>query len=90
MGIKGTVRRAADGHIIHSNVDTDIIVAEEPPLASTRKPDEIYLIIERFSQVSFQGQLLSVTQCAMLVSLPPCLHALSCGLNFRGQVILMT
>lgn len=31
MGIKGTVRRSTDGHIIHANIDTDIIIAEEPP-----------------------------------------------------------
>jgi hypothetical protein len=30
MGIKGTVRRSTDGHIIHANIDTDIIIAEEP------------------------------------------------------------
>ena len=34
-----------------SNVDTDVIVSEEPPAGSTRKPDEVYGIIERFSQV---------------------------------------
>ena len=31
MGIKGTVRRSSDGHIIHANIDTDVIIAEEPP-----------------------------------------------------------
>ncbi|XP_058094765.1 N6-adenosine-methyltransferase non-catalytic subunit MTB isoform X2 [Magnolia sinica] len=31
MGIKGTVRRSTDGHIIHANIDTDIVIAEEPP-----------------------------------------------------------
>ena len=30
MGIKGTVRRSTDGHIIHANIDTDVIIAEEP------------------------------------------------------------
>ena len=30
MGIKGTVRRSTDGHVIHANIDTDIIIAEEP------------------------------------------------------------
>ncbi|CAL8465627.1 g5163 [Coccomyxa elongata] len=48
MGIKGTVRRAQDGHVIHANVDTDIIVAEEAPFGSTRKPEEMYSIIEHF------------------------------------------
>ena len=49
MGIKGTVRRSTDGHVIHANVDTDIIVSEEPPLGSTQKPEEMYHIIEHFS-----------------------------------------
>lgn len=48
MGIKGTVRRATDGHIIHTNVDTDVIVSEEPELGSMRKPEEMYQIIEHF------------------------------------------
>lgn len=34
MGIKGTVRRNYDGHIIHANVDTDVMVSEEPPCAA--------------------------------------------------------
>eukprot|EP00210_Caulerpa_lentillifera_P009508 g9067.t1 len=48
MGIKGTVRRALDGHVIHANIDTDVIISEEPPLGSTEKPDQLYQIIERF------------------------------------------
>ena len=31
-------------------MDTDVIVSEEPPAGSTRKPEELYGIIERFSQ----------------------------------------
>ncbi|XP_010671829.2 N6-adenosine-methyltransferase non-catalytic subunit MTB [Beta vulgaris subsp. vulgaris] len=49
MGIKGTVRRSTDGHIIHANIDTDVIIAEEPPYGSTAKPDEMYRIIEHFA-----------------------------------------
>lgn len=30
MGIKGTVRRSTDGHLVHCNVDTDVIVWESP------------------------------------------------------------
>lgn len=41
VGIKGTVKRGSDGHFIHANVDTDVIIAEEEPMASTRKPSEI-------------------------------------------------
>lgn len=49
MGIKGSVRRSSDGHIIHSNIDTDVIITEEPPFGSTQKPDELYHIIEHFA-----------------------------------------
>ena len=38
VGIKGVVKRGVDGHFIHANIDTDVIVSEEPPLGSTRKP----------------------------------------------------
>eukprot|EP00916_Digyalum_oweni_P024827 GHVL01041013.1.p1 GENE.GHVL01041013.1~~GHVL01041013.1.p1 ORF type:complete len:734 (-),score=131.13 GHVL01041013.1:737-2938(-) len=49
MGISGHVRRSSDTHLIHANVDTDIIIDEEPSdPASTAKPQELYAIIERF------------------------------------------
>eukprot|EP01022_Parablepharisma_sp_SALTPOND_P017416 TRINITY_DN2775_c0_g1_i1.p1 TRINITY_DN2775_c0_g1~~TRINITY_DN2775_c0_g1_i1.p1 ORF type:complete len:475 (+),score=29.58 TRINITY_DN2775_c0_g1_i1:97-1425(+) len=48
VGIKGTVRRGEDAYFIHANVDTDVIVAEEEPYGSTKKPEELYEIIERF------------------------------------------
>jgi N6-adenosine-specific RNA methylase IME4 len=48
LGIKGSVRRNTDAHIIHANVDTDVIISEEPELGSLRKPEELYHIIEHF------------------------------------------
>lgn len=45
MGIKGTVRRSTDGHLIHANVDTDIIISEEPPYGKT----SVYALIPRSS-----------------------------------------
>lgn len=48
MGIRGSVRRNIDAHIIHSNIDTDVIIAEEPKMGSTRKPEELYSIVEHF------------------------------------------
>ncbi len=30
LGIRGTVRRKQDSHIIHANFDTDVILSEEP------------------------------------------------------------
>jgi len=50
VGIKGTVRRNYDGHIIHANVDTDVMLSEEPPYGATNKPHELYAIIEHFCQ----------------------------------------
>jgi hypothetical protein len=32
MGIKGTVCRSTDGHVIHANIDTDIIIIAEEPI----------------------------------------------------------
>ncbi|KAI8564854.1 hypothetical protein RHMOL_Rhmol03G0214900 [Rhododendron molle] len=49
LGIKGTVRRSTDGHIIHANIDTDVIIAEEPPYGSTAKPEDMYRIVEHFA-----------------------------------------
>lgn len=48
MGLKGDVRKASDHSFIHPNIDTDVIVDEEPEFADTVKPDEIYRIVERF------------------------------------------
>ncbi|KAF8822846.1 putative N6-adenosine-methyltransferase [Cardiosporidium cionae] len=49
MGIRGTVRRSQDTHFIHANLDTDIIVDEEPEdPGCTIKPIELYDVIERF------------------------------------------
>eukprot|EP00914_Ancora_sagittata_P009272 GHVO01017796.1.p1 GENE.GHVO01017796.1~~GHVO01017796.1.p1 ORF type:complete len:171 (+),score=33.83 GHVO01017796.1:514-1026(+) len=49
VGIKGCVRRSVDTHFIHANVDTDVLLAEEPEeWGSTAKPTELYDIIERF------------------------------------------
>ncbi|POW14840.1 hypothetical protein PSTT_02630 [Puccinia striiformis] len=36
MGIRGTVRRSTDGHFVHCNVDTDVIVSEPDPTGRRR------------------------------------------------------
>ena len=51
MGIKGTVRRSTDGHFIHCNVDTDVIISEEPPFGS--KQEESVLLAREFLCVFF-------------------------------------
>jgi hypothetical protein len=48
VGIKGAIKRGIDSHFIHANIDTDVIVEEEPPQGSTEKPVELYRVIERF------------------------------------------
>lgn len=48
VGVRGDVRRASDSYFIHANIDTDVIVSEEFEPGSTKKPEEIYDIIERF------------------------------------------
>jgi mRNA (2'-O-methyladenosine-N6-)-methyltransferase len=48
VGLRGDVKRASDSHFIHANIDTDVIVEEECAMGSTRKPEEIYSMMERF------------------------------------------
>ncbi|KAG9311085.1 MT-A70-domain-containing protein [Chiua virens] len=48
MGIKGTVRRSTDSWFVHCNVDTDVIIWEGDPSDPTRKPPEMYTLIENF------------------------------------------
>lgn len=48
VGIKGQVKRGEDRHLIHANIDTDVIVSEETIDNCTEKPQELYRIIERF------------------------------------------
>jgi N6-adenosine-specific RNA methylase IME4 len=43
--VEGVQERDTHGHLIHCNVDIDLIVAEEPQTyGSTRKPDEIFKV----------------------------------------------
>ncbi|CAD8211045.1 unnamed protein product [Paramecium octaurelia] len=48
VGLRGDVKRASDQHFIHANIDTDVIITEEEVMGSTKKPEELYEIIERF------------------------------------------
>lgn len=48
MGIRGTVNRSTDTHLIHSNIDSDVVVAPAPEFGSREKPAQIYALIERF------------------------------------------
>ncbi|KAL6947413.1 regulatory protein [Hanseniaspora vineae] len=48
MCITGTVRRATDGHLIHCNIDTDLVI-EKPQTQNNCVPNELYTIAENFS-----------------------------------------
>jgi N6-adenosine-specific RNA methylase IME4 len=49
VGIKGSVNRSRDGQLIHANIDSDVIIApQEHGFGCTKKPEEIYGLIERF------------------------------------------
>ncbi|TDL26989.1 MT-A70-domain-containing protein [Rickenella mellea] len=48
IGIRGTVRRSTDNWFVHCNIDTDTIIWEGDPADPTRKPPEMYTLIENF------------------------------------------
>ncbi|KAJ7075772.1 MT-A70-domain-containing protein [Mycena belliarum] len=48
IGIRGTVRRSTDSWFVHCNVDTDVIFWEGDAADPTRKPPEMYTLIENF------------------------------------------
>ncbi|KAG6907716.1 hypothetical protein DXG01_007629 [Tephrocybe rancida] len=48
IGIRGTVRRSTDSWFVHCNVDTDVIFWEGDPTDPTRKPPEMYTLVENF------------------------------------------
>ena len=51
VGILGNLRRDRDGHIMHANIDVDVIVSEAPRDPSdASKPRETYEVIENFCQ----------------------------------------
>ena len=75
MGIKGTVRRTTDGHLIHANIDTDIIISEETPTGSTKKPEELYKVIERFAQGDAQPHSCPLVLLSCKLARGPCLHS---------------
>lgn len=48
VGIRGDNKKANEPHFIHPNIDTDVIMTEEPSIGIFDKPAEIKTIIERF------------------------------------------
>ena len=54
LGIKGTIRRSLDSHLIHTNIDTDVIVTSDEDLGLSKigknhtvVPGELFKIMER-------------------------------------------
>ena len=80
---QGTVKRNVDSHFIHANVDTDVLVTEEPPMGSTRKPHELYTVIEHFCNGRRRLELFGEThniRPGWCVRVWACAHAWSCTL----------
>ncbi|GMM53367.1 Kar4 protein [Starmerella bacillaris] len=50
MGLNGTLRRSTDTHLIHCNVDTDVIVERQQTHSVV--PDEAYKLIENFTSMN--------------------------------------
>lgn len=48
VGIVGDSKQASDQTFIHPNIDTDVILQEEPEIGNLNKPHELSEIIERF------------------------------------------
>ena len=48
VGIRGDNKKANESYFIHPNIDTDVIMTEEPSIGDFNKPKEIKTIIERF------------------------------------------
>ncbi|KAJ7441436.1 hypothetical protein FB451DRAFT_1191064 [Mycena latifolia] len=48
IGIRGTVRRSTDSWFVHCNVDTDVVFWEGAAVDPTRKPPDLYTLIENF------------------------------------------
>lgn len=74
VGVCGNIRRTQDGHLVHPNIDVDVLVAEEPPEHNT-KPHQVYGIIERLVLGAYRDcvgwrQYMLVDTLHYLLSLP--------------------
>ena len=78
MGIKGTVRRGTDGHLIHANIDTDIIV-RCVPLQCPNLQQSVWLLLQHELLLGAAGSLSAVCACISLPQQPSCTLTLSGG-----------
>ena len=65
VGMKGKICRRSDGHFVHTNIDTDVIISEpDSPAQNSDYPSELFHIMERFCLgmkrclLKFEGQKL--------------------------------
>jgi N6-adenosine-specific RNA methylase IME4 len=85
VGIRGTVHRSRDSHLIHANVDSDVIIApQEPAIGCTRKPSEAYDIIERFCNGQRRLELFGNTLRAGWVTIGSSLPEQGCNYDARA------
>jgi hypothetical protein len=50
LGIKGTIRRNVDTHIVHTNIDTDVVITEDSFISKNSNfehliPSELFNIV---------------------------------------------
>lgn len=62
MGLKGTVRRSEDVHLINCNVDTDVIVESPDQVVQGIVPQAIFQLIENFALMNRRVHIVPISQ----------------------------
>lgn len=62
MGLKGTVRRSEDQHLINCNVDTDVIVESPDSVIQGIVPQSIFSLVENFALMNRRLHIVPVCQ----------------------------
>ncbi|AOW02999.1 hypothetical protein B0I72DRAFT_138020 [Yarrowia lipolytica] len=62
MGLKGTVRRSEDVHLINCNVDTDVIVESPDHVIQGIVPQSIFQVIENFALMNRRLHIVPICQ----------------------------
>lgn len=63
VGLRDLVNNKNDPFFIHPNIDTDVILSEQPDWSKLDKPNELYEIIERFCLGRRKLNLFGNTRC---------------------------
>lgn len=59
MGLRGTLRRSTDTHLINCNIDTDVIIERRHQYSAV--PEEAYQLIENFTNMNRKIHILPTT-----------------------------